>query len=181
MTQEDIVRRMINKNGCQGISCLGHAGSWNQGVECQFSEKDGRCRLGDGDEDNFDDVAPEVRAWMSERGLYPFSSTFTVEHRFKPGDRVQHKGDMTGPVITVAEVILGEDCGVFYRFAEEGVPTGSISYCDENLRLADCDDEAGQAGEVKYYTRDCRDCEKGTGYSDVCFTCQTTATGWETD
>lgn len=150
MTQKDIARRMISQNGCQGISCLGLAGSWNQGVECQFNEKDGSCRYGDGDERS-NEIALKAKAWMNEHGLPPYSSTFTIAHRFKPGDRVQHKYNGAGPrpvAVTVAEVMLGEDCGVFYRFTGEGAPTSSISYCDENMRLADREDEAEEAKEM---------------------------------
>ena len=135
MTQNDIVRRIIKKNGCQGISCSGRKG-WNKGTACPFFEKE--C----------EDSVLNAEAWAKKHGLATYSSTFEVNHRFKPGDRVQHKDDPAGLVATVAEVMLGADCGVFYRFAEDGVPAGSVSYCDENLRLADCDNEAEKAKEM---------------------------------
>lgn len=90
----------------------------------------------------------EAKAWLCERELPPYSTTFEIAHRFKPGDRVQHKGDTTGPVTTVAEVVFTADCGAFYRFVEAGTPSGSVSYCDKNLRLADYDNEAEKAKEI---------------------------------
>jgi hypothetical protein len=142
MTQEDIIRRIIEQDGCQGISCDGSE-KWNQGVRCPLS-KEGGCPSLTG-------VALEAKAWVDEHGLLPYSSTFTIAHRFKPGDRVQHK-DAKGaqhPVATITGVVFAADCGFLYRFAEYGVPSGLVSYCDENLRLADCDDEVEKAKETE--------------------------------
>jgi hypothetical protein len=142
ITQEDIARRIIEKEGCGWVSCDGCQGSWNQGVECPFFE--GECT-------SHANATLNARAWLEKRRLFPYSSTFTIAHRFKPGDRVQHK-DETGPstvTATVAEVMFGQDCGAFYRFAEDGTPTGSVSYCDENLRLADCQDKSYPKGEMQ--------------------------------
>jgi hypothetical protein len=140
MTQEDVVRRIISQKGCHNVSCLGRSASW-QGVECPFNAEDDGCG-------GSDEIVSKAKAWMDKRGLLPYSSTFTIAHRFKPGDRVRHKHDTAGPVTTVAEVVFTADCGAFYRFAETGAPNGSISYCDKNLRLADCDNEAEKPKEM---------------------------------
>lgn len=139
ITHEDIVRRIIMRNGCHDISCSGkRLNCHNEGVECPFFTVCTGWKNG----------TLHAKAWMNEHRQLPCCSTFTVWHRFKPGDRVQHKYDAAGAFITVAEVIFTADCGAFYRFAEDGVPTGSISYCDENLRLADCEEEAEKAKEM---------------------------------
>jgi hypothetical protein len=139
MTQEDIARRIIEQDGCYDVSCLGTC-DWNQGVECPLL-KEGKCTAREG-------IVLKAKAWLNEHGLPPYSSTFTIAHRFKPGDRVRHKHDTAGPVTTVDEVVFTADCGAFYRFAEAGTPSGSISYCDKNLLLADREDEAEKAKEM---------------------------------
>jgi hypothetical protein len=150
MTQEDVVRRMINQKGCQEISCLGRTGSWNQGVECPFNEKGGGCRVGSGDEYD-DEVVPEAKAWINERGLPLYSTTFEIEHRFKPGDRVQRKDEALPYIITVEKVEFSPDYGAVYRLvnAEGHSLTGILSLCDQNYRLAGCDNEANQAKEMQ--------------------------------
>lgn len=139
MTQEDVVRRIIEQDGCYDVSCLGTC-NWNQGIECPLL-KEGKCTA--------QGIVLKAKAWLNEHRLPPpYSSTFTITHRFKPGDRVQHKYDAAGLVTTVAEVVFTADCGAFYRFVEAGTPGGSVSYCDENMRLSDREDEAEEAKEM---------------------------------
>ena len=36
--QIDILVRIIQQDGCQGVSCAGIAGAWNSGLKCPFRE-----------------------------------------------------------------------------------------------------------------------------------------------
>ena len=141
MTQEDVVRRIIEQDGCSSVSCDG-IGGWNHGVKCPMSIENCNCHTNSG---------MDAKAWAIEHDIPLYSSTFTIAHRFKPGDRVQFKDTDTTwpypPIVTVAKVAL-VSYGFIYRFVEDGVPACLISYCDKNLRLADCEEEVGKTKEI---------------------------------